>query len=258
MKIGLALSGGGARGIAHLGVLKAFDELGIRVNVISGVSSGAIAGVFYAAGYKPSEILKLIKELSVIKVVRPTFRRSGLMNLSEVEKLYHQYLGEHIKFEHLKIPVVIGATEMSQGINIYYSSGELIKPLLGTTAVPVLYQPVEFEGKKLNDGGLLNNLPIDVIQQECDLKIGVHVNPINHQANLTNLRSLTERTVQLAINNNVRPNMHLCDLLLEPQELKYYRLTSFYKAQQLFDIGYLYTMQMAEHIQVKINNIKFT
>jgi len=249
MRLGLALSGGGARGIAHLGVLKALDELDIKISVIAGVSSGAIAGVFYAAGYKPDEILKLIKELSIFKIVRPTFGKIGLLHLEEVEKLYKQHLGDNATFEDLKLPVIISATEMNEGVTAYFSTGELIKPLMASSAVPILYQPVLFEGKMLNDGGLLNNLPVDSLHNNCDVKIGVHVNPINHQANVTSFRGMLERTVMLAINNNVKMRVHLCDLLLEPQELRFYRLVNFRKADEIFDIGYRYTLQMEKYIR---------
>ncbi len=243
------MSGGGARGIAHLGVLKAFDELGLKISMISGVSSGAIAGVFYAAGFTPDEILKLIKELSIFKIVRPTFGKIGLMHLAEVEKLYKQHLGENATFEDLKLPVVVSATEMNEGVTAYFSSGELIRPLMASAAVPILYQPVSFNGKLLNDGGLLNNLPVDPLYNNCDVKIGVHVNPVNHQAQVTSFRSMLERTVLLAINNNVKLRIPMCDMLLEPQELKYYRLVNYRKADEIFDIGYRYTMQMERHIK---------
>ncbi|WP_242928051.1 patatin-like phospholipase family protein [Pontibacter vulgaris] len=252
MRIGLALSGGAARGIAHLGVLKALDELDVKISILSGVSSGAIAATFYAAGYTPDEILKLIKELSVFKIMRPAFGTIGLMHLLEVEKLYEKYLGTDASFEKLNIPVIIGATEMNQGIEVYYSSGNIIKPLLASSAVPILYRPIDFEGRMLNDGGLLNNMPVDCLEGNCDIKIGVHTNPINHQAKITTIRSMIERTVQLAINNNVKLRMHLCDLLLEPQELKYYRLMSFRKADQIFDIGYQYTLSMEKHIKLLV------
>ncbi|MCC9168304.1 patatin-like phospholipase family protein [Pontibacter harenae] len=248
MRLGLALSGGGARGIAHLGVLKALGEIGIEIDVISGVSSGAIAGVFYAAGYSPDDILKLIKELSVFQILRPALGKRGLLHLDEVEKLFNKYLGANLLFEDLRIPVVVNATAMNEGITVYFSSGKVIKPLLATTAVPILYKPIAYEGKLLNDGGLLNNLPIDPIQHDCDAIIGVHVNPIDHQANVTTLRGMIERTVMLAINNNVKLRLHLCDILLEPQELKGYRLTSFRKADEIFDIGYRYTLQMKKHL----------
>ncbi|NEM98878.1 patatin-like phospholipase family protein [Pontibacter burrus] len=249
MKVGLALSGGGARGIAHLGVLKAFDELGIKVSIFSGVSSGAIVSVFYAAGYSPVEILKLIKELSIFKIIRPAIGEAGLLHLDEVEKLYNKYLGAHITFEELKIPVIISATEMNEGVTVYFSTGEIIKPLIASSAVPILYHPISYQGKLLNDGGLLNNLPLDPLHQNCDIKIGVHVNPINHQAKVTTLRSIVERTAHLAITNNVKMRLHLCDFLIEPPELKYYRLMSYRKADELFDIGYRYTLHLERHLK---------
>jgi len=249
MRVGLALSGGGARGIAHLGVLKAFDELGIPISMISGVSSGAIAGVLYAAGYSPDHILQLVKELSIFKIVRPTFGRIGLLHLEEIEKLYIRHLGEGITFEDLKIPVVISATDMNKGVTMYFSSGELIKPLLASSAVPILYHPILFQGKLLTDGGLLNNLPVAPLQGNCDVKIGVHVNPINHQAQVTSLRGMIERTVLLAINNNIKLRLYLCDLFLEPQELKFYRLASFRKADEIFAIGYQYTLKMEKYLR---------
>ncbi|MCJ8166350.1 patatin-like phospholipase family protein [Pontibacter sp. E15-1] len=254
MRVGIALSGGGARGIAHLGVLKALDEMGIQISMISGVSSGAIAGVLYASGFTPDEILVMIKELSVFKVMRPVFGSVGLMHMEEIEKLYKKYLGEHACFEDLRIPVVIGTTEMNEGVNMYFSTGELIKPLLASSAVPILYKPIEFNGKLLNDGGLLNNLPVDQLYNNCDIKIGVHVNPINHQANITSLRGMVERTVLLAINNNIKLRLPFCDLLLEPQELRYYRLTNFRKADEIFQVGYTYTKHMQRHILNLVNN----
>lgn len=249
MKIGLALSGGGARGIAHLGVLKAFDELGIKVDVFSGVSSGAIASVFYAAGYKPDEILKLVKELSVFRLVRPAFWNNGLMHLDEVEKIYRNLLGENATFENLDRPVIISATEINEGVTAYFSSGDLIQPLIASSAVPILYKPIAYQGKLLNDGGLLNNMPVEPLLHNCDIKIGVHTNPINHQAKITTLRSMIERTVHLAINNNVKIRISLCDFFIEPPALKHYRLMSFGKAEEIFDIGYRYTLHLERHLR---------
>ncbi|PRY15735.1 NTE family protein [Pontibacter ummariensis] len=216
--------------------------------MISGVSSGAIAGVLYAYGFPPAEILQLIKELSIFQIVRPAFGKIGLLHLDEVDKLYRKHLGDAPRFEDLKIPVVISATEMNEGVTAYFSSGVLIKPLIASSAVPILYHPIQYEGKLLNDGGLLNNLPVEPLLNNCDVKIGVHVNPINHQAHVSSLRGMIERTVLLAINNNVKLRLPLLDLLLEPQDLRYYRLSSFRKADEIFEIGYRHTMQMKRHL----------
>lgn len=249
MQVGLALSGGAARGIAHLGALKALEEIGIKISIISGVSSGAIIGAFYAAGYAPDEVLKLIKELKLLRIMRPAFGQIGLMHLDEVEKLYHKYLGADATFEDLNIPVVISATEMNEGVTVYFSSGELIKPLLASSAIPILYRPVPFKGMMLNDGGLLNNMPLDPLEGNCEVKIGIHTNPINHEAKITTLRSMIERTVHLAINNTVKLRMHQCDFFIEPPQLKYYRLMSYGKADELFDIGYQYTLGLKDQLK---------
>jgi NTE family protein len=254
MRVGLALSGGAARGIAHLGVLKAFDELGIKINMISGVSSGAITGVFYAAGYSPDDTLKLIKELKLYRIMRVAFGQIGILHLDELEKLYYKYLGESATFENLDIPVVISATEMNEGVTVYFSSGNLIKPLIASCAVPVLYKPILDQGMMLNDGGLLNNMPLDPLEGNCDLKIGVHSNPVNHQAKITSLRSMIERTMHLAINNTVQLRMSQCDFFIEPPDLKYYRLMSFGKADELFDIGYRYTLSIKENLFKALKN----
>src|SRR5690606_32616806 len=127
-----------------------------------------------------------------------------LLHLDEVEKLFCRYLGEYATFEDLTIPVIIGATDMHAGVTVNFSTGELIKPLVASSAVPILYRPVQYQGMLLNDGGLLNNLPIEVLAGNCDVKIGVHSNPVNHNARISNLRSMIERTAHLAINNNVQ------------------------------------------------------
>ncbi|SIT79121.1 patatin-like phospholipase family protein [Pontibacter indicus] len=247
-KVGLALSGGAARGIAHLGVLKAFDEIGIKPAILSGVSSGAIVAVFYAAGYSPDDILRLIKELRIYRVMRLAIGQVGILHLDEVEKLYFRYLGEGATFEDLDIPVIIGTTDMHAGATVNFSSGELIKPLIASSAVPILYRPVQYQGMLLNDGGLLDNLPTQALAGKCDVKIGVHSNPINHEARITSLRSMVERTAHLAINNNVQLRRHLSDFFIEPPQLKYYRLMSFSKADELFNIGFNYTMSLKSEL----------
>ncbi|PKV75366.1 patatin-like phospholipase family protein [Pontibacter ramchanderi] len=246
--VGLALSGGAARGIAHLGVLKAFDELGIKPAILSGVSSGAIVAVFYAAGFNPDDILRLIKGLRIYRIMRLAIGQVGILHLDEVEKLYYRYLGKQATFEDLRLPVIIGATDMHAGVTVHFSSGELIKPLIASSAVPVLYRPVHYKGMLLNDGGLLDNLPIEALEGKCEFKIGVHSNPLNHEARITSLRSMIERTAHLAINNNVQLRRHQCDYFIEPPELKYYRLMSFSKADAMFDIGYSYTMSIKEEL----------
>ena len=157
--ISLALSGGGARGIAHLGVLAALDELQIPVGRLSGVSSGAIAGAFYAAGFQPREILRLLLATNVVRLTRPVFSRLGLLGLEAVEQLLARHLGSHCTFADLRLPLTLVATDLIAGESVYFDSGPLLPPLLASSAVPILYRAVEYQGRQLVEADCLTTCP---------------------------------------------------------------------------------------------------
>lgn len=247
-RVGISLSGGAARGIAHLGVLKALQELHVPVHVISGTSSGAIVGTFYSAGWQPEEVLKLIRETNINRLLRPAFSKFGLMTMDEVERLLEKYLGD-ISFEDLKNELVISAADINQGITVYFSEGKLMKPLLAACSVPLLYKPIAHGEHLLLDGGLLNNLPVECLTNRCDFVIGSHCNPLDHQARITTTRSMIQRTFQLAINNNVQSRYKYCDLLIEPPALKTIDLLNYTRAEEIYDIGYRYTLSLAEKLK---------
>ncbi|GAA3994492.1 patatin-like phospholipase family protein [Hymenobacter fastidiosus] len=251
-KIGVALSGGGARGIAHLGVLAALDELRIPVAHLAGVSSGAIAAAFYAAGFSPAEILRLLATTNVARLMRPAFSRYGLLRLDAVEQLFVRHLGLDATFADLKYPLTLVATDLVEGVSVYFSEGPLIPPLVASSAVPIVYRPVEYQGRQLVDGGLLNNLPVEPLLDQGLRVIGVHCNPINHAARVTNFRNLIERTLQLAINANTIPRQLRCDVLIEPPELRLYRPLGYRRAPELYEIGYRYTMSLAEQLHALV------
>lgn len=247
--VGIAFSGGAARGIAHLGVLQALQELNIPIKVISGTSSGAIVGSFFAAGFQPKEVLEIIKQLNVVRLLRPAFSWYGLMNLDEVEKVINKYLGD-LTFEDMKTELIITATDINQGIVVYFSEGKIIKPLIAACSVPLVYQPIEYQNHVLLDGGLLNNMPVECLTDKCDFIIGSHCNPVNYEAKVSTFRTILERTFQLAINNNVQQRFKYCDVLIEPPALKQFSLLSYSRADEFFQIGYDYTMSLAEKLQV--------
>ena len=256
-RIGLALSGGGARGIAHLGVLAALDELDIRPAHIAGTSSGAIVGAFYCAGWAPRRILAELQATNIPRLLRPAFTgfglwapsplagAFGLLRHEAAEALFARHLGPHARFEDLRIPLPLGTSDLYTGESVFYSSGPLLRPLLGATAVPVIYQPVAHEGRLLVDGGLLNNLPIEALidgPNPCTFIIGSHTNPIDVGVRPRTFRSLALRTLQLAINNNVRSRLVACDIVLEPPALRRISPLGYRRADELFRIGYEYTL----------------
>ncbi len=247
--LSLALSGGGARGIAHLGVLAALDELGVPVERLAGVSSGAIAGAFYAAGYPPREVLRLLLATNVARLTRPAFSRLGLLGLDAVEQLLARHLGPTVRFEDLRLPLTLVATDLVAGESVYFSEGLLLPPLLASAAVPIVYRAVEYQGRQLVDGGLLNNLPVEPLLPFAAPVVGVHCNPINREARIPTLRRLVERTLHLAISANTAYRKTQCALLLEPPALRHFRPLDYGRAGELFDIGHRYALGQAAELR---------
>ncbi|RSK24221.1 hypothetical protein EI290_20545 [Hymenobacter metallilatus] len=250
--LGLALSGGGARGIAHLGVLAALDELQLPVACLSGVSSGGIVGALYAAGMPPREVLRLLLELRISRITHIALSRHGLLHMDAVGTLLEEYLGVGCTFEQLRLPLILIATDLLAGSSVSFTTGPLLPPLLASAAVPILYRPVEYQGRQLVDGGLLNNLPVECLLQAAPpglRVVGVHCNPPNPEAQVPNMRALIERTFNLAIGGNTVLSKRLCHLLLEPPELCQYRTLSFRRAAELFEVGYHYTLGRAPELR---------
>ena len=247
--ISLALSGGGARGIAHLGVLAALDELAVPVGALAGASSGGIVGAFYAAGLAPREILRLLQATSIPRLTRLAFSRHGLLGFEAVERLLARHLGAVQHFEDLRLPLTLVATDLGAGESVYFSEGPLLPPLLASAAVPILYRPVAYQGRQLVDGGLLNNLPVEPLLGLGRPVVGVHCNPLNRAAPLPTLRRVIERTLQIALSANVASRKPQCALLLEPPQLQGYRPLDFRKADELFAIGYRYTLARAPELR---------
>lgn len=255
MRVGLVLSGGGARGFAHLGVFKALEELGIPVHIIAGTSSGALAGALYAAGFGPEDIFRMVTETKIVRLMRPAFSKLGLMNLDEVEKVLARFLQEKT-FADLRFKLIVSATDIRQGIVVYFSEGDIVKPLVAASSVPILYKPIEYQGHLLCDGGLLNNFPVECLLGESEFIIGVHTNPMNHQAELRTFGKLMERTFHLAINNNVEPRLKHCHFLIEPPELKHFSLLNLAKAREMFMCGYDHTLSLADKLLARYTAIK--
>ena len=245
--INLALSGGGIRGLAHLGVIKMLHEMGVQINHISGTSSGAIVGAFIAGGYSPEEGLNIFIKQKMFSKVRITLK-PGLLKMDKMESFYLNHF-PHNSFEGLGKKLTVSATDIISAQTIYFSSGALILPLIASSSVPVIFKPVEYKNFKLLDGGLLNNLPVEPLLQDKLPIIGVHVNPVAAVDNFTNTFRVMERSFNLAVYGNVIERMRLCDLVIEPPELQKFSVYQFSKAEEIFKIGYDYAKSIAKKIE---------
>jgi NTE family protein len=242
MKIGLVLSGGGARGICHLGVMKALDEFGVKIDFLSGTSAGSITGALYSYGYKPDEIVDIIGSTSLTKTLRIAWKWTGLLSLDGLTQLFLKYIPENT-FEALKIPLTIAATDIKKGRIEYFTTGELIPAILGSCCVPAVFKPVEMNGGLYVDGGVLDNLPVKAIHDKCDFIIGSHCNFIRSDVDLKNFRTVIERSLLMAINGSTTVSKALCNILIEPPDVGKFSGFDLSKAKDIFDVGYKYTKE---------------
>lgn len=245
-RIGIAFSGGGVRGISHLGVLKAMDEAGLKPTAISGSSAGAIAGVMYAKGYAPDEVLEIIIQTNFFRFIRPSVSWKGILKMDQLTPLYEKYL-EVDDFSALPIPMTMAATDLHLGQTVYFSSGEIIRPLMASSCIPGMFEPILLDGRYYIDGGVLNNMPVEPLQDNCDVIIGVNCNHLPIKQNIRHIKSLIERTVIMSMNYNVYSRRGMCDYFVEPTGLARFGVLEIKKAKEIFDIGY---QTMKEYINL--------
>lgn len=245
-RTGISLSGGGVRGFAHLGILKALNENGIYPDIISGTSAGALAGLFYADGYSPQESYDIFYQNSIFMFTEVGIPNKGFLSMEKVSKI----LKKHIKaqtFEELKIPLIVAASNLNDGKVEYFSSGSIIDKVVASASIPVLFKPQTIQNKTFVDGGVFDNLPIAPIRDKCHKLIGSHVNPVGHQEKLDSILQIAERTFHLAVGSTLSEKAKLCDLFIEPEELRKYGILSLSKGQEIFDIGYHATRKLLEN-----------
>ena len=174
--VGAAFAGGGARGLAHLGVLKALEEEGVRLDVVVGTSMGGLVAGLYAAGVSLEEMLEF-QEKGLLDLVSIDPAGRGLSNQEKLVSLLADLLGsEELTFEELGVRAAVVATDIQAGEMVILDRGPLIPALAATAALPLLFAPVRHQGRWLVDGGVFNNLPVDVARSiGADRVLGVDV-----------------------------------------------------------------------------------
>ncbi len=176
IQIGLALSGGGARGIAHVGVLEVLEEAQIPVRVLAGTSMGGIVAAAYAAGRSAAEIEQVFRSLRLLDIVQRDRTGMGLLGQGKMARRLREALGGDLTFDQLKLPLALVAVDLETGEEVIIREGSVVEGLLATSAVPAVFPPVRWRGRLLVDGGILNNVPFDVARQMgADVGVPVRV-----------------------------------------------------------------------------------
>lgn len=239
-KIGLVLSGGGVRGIAHLGVIKALEEIDITPSIISGTSAGAIIAAFYSAGYNPEEIIDLVLHGKFFSYSNLQLKKTGLFTMQSFEKIYQKHFKANL-IEKLPIPICIAATDMVKGKTKFFCEGNLSKALLASSCIPLLFEPIKWNDTLYLDGGILNNLPVEPVVGKCDFIIGVHTNEMSLKSENIHIKDMLDRSFHLAMSKTVYDKVHLCDLFIEPPEMSRFGMFEVHKAEEIFLFAYQYT-----------------
>ena len=253
-KIGLALGGGGARGLAHIQVFEALDELGIKPYRMAGTSIGAVMGSLYASGLSGKEIRDLVNQWQTPRpekrygildrrdlrrwaaLLDPSFDRSGLFKGEKIIRFLSDFV-QCTTFEELKIPLYVTAADYGDASEVVFKSGDLLSAVRASIAIPGVFTPVERDHSLLLDGGVVNPLPYDLLQDECDLVIAVDVGGVRH-ADETHRPTFFDTVIggfeimeASMIRDRLRSNPP--DIYLKP-DIRNVGLLEFNKADQIF------------------------
>ena len=251
MNINLVLSGGGARGLAHLGVIKVLQETGLTIQKISGVSSGAVIGAFIAAGYKPDDILQIFMENKLLYQIRPSLS-GGMFRMTKWEKLLLIYFPNN-SFEALNIPLIINAVDINECKTVYFSSGELALPLLASSTVPGLFKPIVINKRQLVDGGVLNNLPVEPLLKDNVKIIASLVNPLMFENKISSVFKIIERSALLAVREKTEERKKQCHISFEPEEISKFSSYAFDNVKEIFETGYRHASGRREELEKLIS-----
>ncbi|NBU80808.1 MAG: patatin [Flavobacteriaceae bacterium] len=268
-KIGLVLSGGGAKGFAHIGVLKVLEQAGVKIDIIGGTSMGAVVGGLYASGYtatqidsifyntdfnqllqdyiprssksfyekRNDEMYAIILPFNKFKISIPIALSKGMYNYSLLSKLTHKvrYTND---FSKLPIPFFCVATDIEKGEQVVLQKGYLAQAMLASSAFPSLFSPVEIDGRLLIDGGVVNNYPVDEIRKMgADVIIGIDVqDDLKDRNSLKDATRILVQITNLDMIKAMKEKIKLTDIYIKP-EVSEYGVISFNEGQEIVKKG---------------------
>jgi NTE family protein len=267
--VGVALSGGGAKGVAHIGVLMVLEEMGVPIDYVSGTSMGSIIGGLYAAGYTPEQMLELVKEVDWNNAFLPAPDRR-LLRLDQKQQ-YEKYQLElgitdqgldmprgvvtdyklttmltrlclHVAdindFDQLPIPFRAVATDIESGDKVVLRHGNLALAMRASMSIPSIFPPFELDGRLLVDGGVVENLPVRTVRDMgADIVIAVDIGaPLKKREQLKDLLDIMDQTVSLQIVRSTQFQRRLADMVVSP-EVQEFGLFDFKKADDLVRLG---------------------
>jgi NTE family protein len=235
--ISLCLSGGGARGMAHVGALKCLSEKDYRIEAISGTSAGAIIGAFIADGFHAAEIEELI--LTHIKKlpINSHHLKQGLLNVTFLKDLIKNNLRSK-NIEDLPIPYFANATNYLTGAGAVFTKGSILDAAVASASIPIVFPPVMIDGIPYVDGGLSCNFNVSPLKKYPFPVAGVFVNPLVPYNPAASIVAQCDRVIHLTLREMALSSIEMCDIFIEPMALKDFTVLEVKALKAILDIGY--------------------
>ncbi len=245
-KLGLALSGGGARGFAHCGAILALEEFGLKPDIVAGTSAGAIAGSAYCAGRTPIDIAEGFMGREFSDFASLVIPRTGFFNHESLLNLIREWtMGKH--FHELDIPMKVVACNLDKGECVAFEDGDLAMSVLASSSIPVVFKPVIIGGVCYVDGGVFRNLPVTPIREECQRVIAVDVWSASFEESKMNIIDIAMRSFSYMFNANASTDISLCDIYINLDIVQNYTMFDLNNINEIFRAGYLSTVEQLEN-----------
>lgn len=238
-KLGLALGGGGCRGVGHIGALKAFEELGIKFDYVAGTSAGSIVGSLYALGKSADEMIEIVKSLKKKDVTGGSIPFLKPAKSERLEETLNKIYGDIMVFSELKIPLTVVCTDLKTGKEADFDYGNVAKVVSGSCSVPGVFTPVVHEGMHLVDGGLRNNVPVDVVKRMgANVVFAIDVNHLRGTGTQSlSTISVLSSTIGIMMQSKVDNTLAMADLIFEPS-LETFSPLKLDGIDEMIQIGY--------------------
>ncbi|WP_340202032.1 patatin-like phospholipase family protein [Ascidiimonas sp. W6] len=252
---GLVLSGGGHRGVAHIGAIKAFEEAGLSIDIISGTSAGAIVGALYAAGKRTDEMLDFFRNVKLFSLSRFARKKPGFIDTVSFHDFMLSYFPAN-DFLSLKKKLFVTATNLISGSAEVFHQGDLITALMASASFPGIFTPVKIKDSLYADGGILDNFPLEPLRDKCEVIYGVDVSPIKNMkpTDFKTSFSVMERAYYLSVYKNSTDKFRECEIMVHPKELSSFSVFNSNHLEEIFTIGYNKAKETISKASIK-NNI---
>lgn len=237
-KIGLALGGGGAKGIAHIGVLKALEEANVKIDYLAGTSVGAMVASLYAFNIDTSTIGDLARRLTLSQITTFKLNKTGFFTTDSLRELLFEYLGE-VNIEDASIPLAIVATDINTGEAVIFRDGPIADAVCASASIPGIYVPMSLNGRTLVDGGLVQNVPVQPLKaMGAGVVIASHLSSVETYEEPKNVLDVMRNAFEIAVSQHTKKEVKQADVLIAMDLSDFSMTDNTERYDELYAIGH--------------------